>query len=147
MLQRATPGYALHWMSWREENQSVDDRWQASQRDRAVTRRPRGPRIGPLRLTPTRVTLAIALLGSVAFLLYAVTVRDASQIPLLSSGAAVLGLVFSALAVGGAISTYRSGRAGQSGRALLMALMGGLAAVIAFGCFSGAVILALVWKP
>ena len=76
----------------------TDDRMQVSPRNPDGTRRQVrvGPHIGPLRLTPTRVTLGIALFGSAAFLLYAITVRDASQIPLLSSGAAVLGMVLGA---------------------------------------------------
>lgn len=115
-----------------------------SPRNRDGTRRRVGPHLGPLRLTPTRVTLAIALVGSVGFLLYAITVRDTSQIPMLAAGAFVLGLVFAALALGGAISTYRAASWGAGGRAFAMALVGGLAAVIAFGCFSGALILAFL---
>ena len=133
-------------MSWRDRNQSVNDRWQVSPPNPDGTRRQTGPRLGRLKLTPTRVTLAVALFGSVAFLLYAITVRDASQIPLLSSGAAVLGLVFAALAVAGAISTYRASREGRGGLAFASAVLGGIAALIAFGCLSWAVILALVWK-
>lgn len=103
--------------------------------------------MGPVRLTPTRVTLAIALLGSVAFIVYAITVRDASQIPLLAAGSLVLGLVFAALAVAGLVATYRSASGGRGGSAFVDAILGGLAAVIAFGCFAVTVILALVWRP
>jgi hypothetical protein len=103
-----------------------------------------GPRIGSLRITPIRVTLAIALVGSLAYLLFAITVRDASQIPMLASGAAVLGIVFGALAVGGAVETYRAGTGPEGGRAILLALAGGLAAIISAGCFAGAIVLALV---
>ena len=123
----------------------LDDRWQVSRRNADGTR-PRPARVRRPRLTPTRVTLAIALGGSAAFLLYAITVRDASQIPMLSSGAFVLGIVFSALAVSGAVATYRSGSDGSAGRSLLYALLGGIAAIIAFACFGGAVILAMVWR-
>ena len=139
-------GYALDRMTRREQNQSVNDRWQASPRDPDDRRRQAGPRLGRLRLTPTRVTLGLALFGSTTFLLYAITVRDPSQIPLLSSGAAVLGLVFAALAVAGAIATFRAGREGRSARAFAFAILGGAAALVAFGCFTWAVILALVWK-
>lgn len=110
-------------------------------------RRRRGLHIGPLAITPTRVTLLIALIGSVSFLLYAVTVRDTSQIPLLASGSAVLGIVFAALALSGATGAVRAGREGSGGRAFAMALTGGLASVIAFGCFGAAIVLALVWRP
>ena len=111
------------------------------------TRRRRGLHLGPLAITPTRVTLLIALIGSVGFLGYAITVRDPSQIPLLASGAAVLGIVFAALALAGAIGAVRAGREGAGGRAFAMALSGGIAAVIAFGCFGAAIVLALVWRP
>jgi hypothetical protein len=134
-------------MSWREQNESVDDRWQDSPNTADRRRRNTGPRIGPFRITPTRVVLAIALVGSVAFLAYALTVRESTQIPLLASGAAVLGIVFTALAVAGLIATYRAARDGASGRAFGLAVLGGIAALIAFGCFSGAIIMALVVTP
>ena len=41
-----------------------------------------GVRVGPLAITPTGVLLLIALIGSVAYFLFALTVREASQIPL-----------------------------------------------------------------
>lgn len=108
--------------------------------------RPRGdgPRIGPIRITPTRVVLLVALVGSLAYLAFAITVRDASQIPMLSSGAAVLGIVFGALAVLGAVSTYRAGVEGRSGQAFTLAVLGGVAAMIAAACFAGAIVLGLV---
>ncbi|MBM4407118.1 MAG: hypothetical protein FJ038_00625 [Chloroflexi bacterium] len=110
------------------------------------TRRRRGLHLGPVAVTPTRVTLLIALVGSVGFLGYAITVRDPSQIPLLASGAAVLGIVFAALALAGAISAVRAGQEGAGGRSFAMALGGGVAGVIAFGCFGAAIVLALVWR-
>jgi hypothetical protein len=103
-----------------------------------------GPHIGPVRITPTRVVLFLALVGSLAYLAFAITVRDASQIPMLSSGAAVLGIVFGALAVLGALSTYRAGVDGRSGQAFALAVMGGVAAMVAAGCFAAAIVLGLV---
>src|SRR3954451_23652046 len=123
---------------------TYEDRHQATPR-RGEARR--GLHIGPLRITPTRVTVAVALVGSVAFLLYAISVHDPAQIPLLVAGSLVLGLVFAGLALAGAISTYRAARYGAGGRAFAMALLGGIASLIAFGCFAAAVILALVYKP
>ena len=134
-------------MSWREQNESVDDRWQVGPNSGDRSRRSSGPRIGPIRITPTRVVLAIALVGSVAFLAYALTVRESTQIPLLASGAAVLGIVFTALALAGLIATYRAAREGASGRAFGLAVLGGIAALIAFGCVAGAIIMALVVTP
>ncbi len=51
----------------------------------------------------------LALIGSVAFTLYAVTVRDSSQIPLLAAGAVVLGIVFAVLALFTIRATWRAG--------------------------------------
>ncbi len=124
-----------------------DERSQVSPRRPDGSRGRVGPHLGPIRLTPTRVTLGIALVGSGAFILYAITVRDASQIPLLAAGSFVLGLVFAALAVAGAVGTYRAASAGLGAMAFANALLGGLAAVIACGCVAVTVILAMVWRP
>jgi hypothetical protein len=101
-------------------------------------------RIGPIPITVTGVLIAIALVASLAYLLYAVTVRDASQIPLLASGAVVLGLVFAGIAFVGARAAWRSSVGGHDGRAFAHALVGGIAALVAAACFAGAFILALV---
>jgi len=90
------------------------------------------------------VILAIALIGSVAYVAYAITVRDSSQIPLLASGAVVLGIVFTALAAYCARATWRAGLEARNGRALLLGVMGGVAAIVAAGCFAGAAILFLL---
>jgi hypothetical protein len=55
------------------------------------------------------------VVGSVAFALYAVTVRDASQIPLLAAGAAVCGIAFIALAAYALRATWRAGVDGRTG--------------------------------
>jgi len=103
-----------------------------------------GPRIGPFRITPTGVLLVIALIGSLAYFLYALTVREATQIPLLAAGLVVLGIVFIAIAVVGLRATWRSSVEGRDGRALGHALVGGLACLAAAGCFAGAIILGMV---
>jgi hypothetical protein len=112
----------------------------------AVRRRtePDARRIGPIAITPTTVLILLALIGSIAYLLYAVTVRDASQIPLLASGAAVLGVVFVAVAVTGLIATWRSSLRGSDGRAIGHAVIGGIACLAAAGCFAVAIILGMV---
>jgi hypothetical protein len=104
-----------------------------------------GAYLGPFRITATRVILLVAAAGSIGYLAYAITVRDATQIPMLASGAAVLGLVFSALAIAGAVETVRAARADRPGRSVAAALFGGVAGVIAFGCFAAAALLALLW--
>ena len=123
------------------------DDWAEPDEQIVVRRRRRGLHIGPLDITPTRVTLFIALVGSMAFLAYAITVRALAQIPLLASGAAVLGIVFGALALSGVVGSVGAARGGAGGRAFAMALGGGIAAVIAAGCLAGALVLALVWRP
>ena len=96
----------------------------------------RGPRI-----TLGVVFLAIAVIGSIAYLAYAITVRDAAQIPLLASGAVVLGIAFGALAVYCLRAAWRAGQEGRGGRALLIGLIGGGAAMATAGCLAGALIL------
>jgi FtsH-binding integral membrane protein len=105
---------------------------------------PTGPHLGPFPITPTGVLLVIALVGSIGYVLYTITVRDTSQIPLLASGAAVLGIVFVAVAITGLLATWRSSIGGRDGRAIGHALIGGLACLAAAGCFAAAIILGMV---
>lgn len=93
------------------------------------------------RISPGVVFLAIALVGSVAYLAYIVTVRDTSQIPLLASGAVVLGISFLALALYSLQAAWRSGMEDRGRRALLLGLLGGIAAMATAGAFAGAIIL------
>jgi hypothetical protein len=95
-------------------------------------------------ISPTAVLIVIALVGSVAFLVYTFTVRDASQIPLLAAGAVVLGLVFTAIAVFGGRAIWRSSIEGRDARAFGHAIVGGFAALAAAACFAAAVILFLL---
>lgn len=101
--------------------------------------------IGPVRITATRVILLVAVVGSVAYLVYAITVRDPAQIPMLISGAAVLGITFTALAIAGAFETIRAARADRPGYSVVAAIFGGVAGLVAFACFAAAAVLALLW--
>jgi hypothetical protein len=92
-------------------------------------------------VSPGAVMLTIALGGSVAFALFTLTVREASQIPLLASGAVVLGIAFCAVAAYAARSTWHAGIDGRNQRAVVLALAGGLAAIVGAGCLAGAIIL------
>jgi hypothetical protein len=100
--------------------------------------------VGAISLNPTGVVFVFALIGSVAYLFYAFTVRDASQIPLLASGAAVLGFVFGAFSIIGLVATWRSSVHGRDGRAFGHALVGGISALVAAGCFAAAIILGIL---
>ena len=124
----------------------MDDprRMQAGRGAAATVREPEGARLGPIPITAPGVLIVIALIGSLAYVAYALTVRDASQIPLLASGAVVLGLVFGAIAVIGARATWRSSVGGRDARAFAHAIVGGLSALAAAGCFAAAVILFLL---
>ena len=110
----------------------------------AARARPQVQRVGPFPITATGVLIAIALVLSLAYVGYAITVRDPSQIPLLASGLVVLGLVFMAIAGVGGRAAWRSSVRGSDARAFGHAIVGGIAALVAAGCIAGAVILFLV---
>jgi hypothetical protein len=126
--------------------EQIDERWQVSPREADASRGRSGLYLGPVQVTPTLTVLVIAFVGSLAYIAFALTVRDASQIPMLASGAAILGIVFAALAVSGAVKTYQAGMDGRGGRAFGLAVGGGIAAVIAFLCFALAIVAALVYQ-
>jgi hypothetical protein len=102
---------------------------------------PTRARGGGRRISPGLVFLVVAIVGSIVYMGYTVTVRDTSQIPLLASGAVVLAVVFSALAAYSLRATLLAGQNGQDGRAILAALVGGGAAIAAAGFAAGAIIL------
>jgi len=119
---------------------------------RSAERRPATPRrqgtaparpraSGGRRISPGVLFLVVAIVGSIVYMAYTVTVRDTSQIPLLASGAIVLAVVFAALAAYSLRATLRAGEDGQDGRAVLVALVGGGAAMAAAGFAAGAIIL------
>jgi hypothetical protein len=108
--------------------------------------RRRGAHIGPIGLSPLRVTLLVALLGGVAFLAYSVFARDQLQVPLMASGFAVVGLVFAVMAVLSVLSVVRAGREGRDGTAVMTAVLGGLVAVASLLCLAAAVIMSLIWS-
>ena len=92
-------------------------------------------------ISPGVVFLGVALVASLAFAAYAVTVREADQIPLLAAGSVVLGLTFGALAVYCLRSIWRARHGERAGRNLLVGLVGGGAAIATAGCFAAALIL------
>ncbi len=124
----------------------IDPRWQVVPRRPDGGRGRVGPHLGPLRLTPTRVALGVALGGALALFGVALLRRDELQVPLLTTAFFVLGLVFAAIAVAGAVGTYRAAADFRSGQALVLAIVGGLFAVAACGAFAAALVLALLWR-
>jgi hypothetical protein len=94
------------------------------------------------RISPVAIFLVIAIVGSIAYMAYVVTVREATQIPLLASGAVVLAIVFGALAAFCLRTIWQAGlERGSGGRVILAALVGGGAAIAASGFAAGAIIL------
>jgi hypothetical protein len=93
-------------------------------------------------VSPGAIFLVIAIIGSIAFTAYFLTVREARQIPLLAAASIVLAIVFAALAAYCLRSVWRGGvEHVGGGRLLLIALVGGVAAMAAAGAAAGAVIL------
>ncbi len=107
---------------------------------RTDRRRPAPQRSGS-RVSPGVIFLVIAIVLSVVYAIYAVTVRDTSQIPLLASGAVVLGIAFGAFALYTLSAVWRAGVEGRGGKAILLGLVGGGAAMVSAGCFAGAIVL------
>jgi hypothetical protein len=127
----------------RRSTDTADAGWSASRR--LPPEEPSGPSIGSVRITPIRVFLLLALIGSLAYLAYAVLlVRDTSAIPMLASGAFILGIVFVVLGIAGAMGMNRAGRERRDRDALLLAIGAGIAMVIGLFCFAGGAVLALV---
>jgi len=114
----------------------------------AGTRRPTAPR----RRRPDGSTIAIltviglTMVGSAAFIVWGLVNVQDDQIPLLAYGFVVLGASFGALAVASLVAMWRAASRSRAGRALLLAIIGGLSALAAIGCFTASALLALVWN-
>ena len=110
-----------------------------------VPERRSGRYIGPLRITPAVIVVALALIGSVAFIGYVVLAIDEEQIPLLAAGFVVLGACFVAIAIGALMGMWRAASRAAGGRALVLAIVGGIAGMAALGCFAVTALSAMVW--
>ena len=97
-------------------------------------------------VTPGRAVVALALVGSLALLLYGLIRRDRAQIPILSAGLVVLGLTLLATGFWIGFGAFRSARDGHSGPALAGALWGGFCVLAGSGALSAAIVLALIWE-
>lgn len=105
----------------------------------------RGPHLGPLRITPVRFTLFLALIGGLAFLAYSVFVRDVNQVLMMALGFATCGLVLGIVALLSIGRIVSAGHEGRDGTAVVAALVGGLMAAAAMMLLAGAAILFLIW--
>jgi hypothetical protein len=97
-------------------------------------------------VTPMRVVAALAIVGSMALLLYGLVRRDRSQIPVLAAGLVILGLTLLGAGFSAALASYRDARVGRSGPAFVGALFGGLCVLAGSGALTAAVVLALIWS-
>jgi hypothetical protein len=122
------------------------DRAGAGRRDAGLPDEP-GLHLGPIPITATGILILIALVLSVGWLAFTITVRDPSQIPLLASGTVVLGIVFAAIAIVGGRATWRSSVRGRDARAFGHAILGGFAWLAAAGCFAAALMLFILKGP
>ena len=83
---------------------------------RPPRRRPSRRRPGTADAIAGLIFLAIAIVGSIVYMVFVISVRDSSQIPLMASGAVVLAIVFGGARglqpAGGLARRPRDGRAG-----------------------------------
>ena len=115
-------------------------------RNPAAEARREGLYLGPLRITPAVIVVALAFVGSLAYLGWVVLAVDEEQIPLLAAGFVVLGASFAAIAIGALLGMWRAASRAAGRRALLLAIVGGLAGMAAIGCFTVTALSALVWN-
>ncbi len=90
--------------------------------------------------------MGLALLGSAIFVGYVTVAVDDNQIPLLGAGFGVMGLSFAAIAVGALFAMWRAASHARAGRALAMAIVGGVAGLAAIGCLTFTVLGTMLWK-
>ncbi|MDP8904736.1 MAG: hypothetical protein M3N29_05385 [Chloroflexota bacterium] len=93
-------------------------------------------------VTPTRFLLALAVIGSAAASFYGLFV--ARSLPITVSSLAVLGISAALLGLAVGAASVRAGRNGQAGRAILVALIGGVLVLGAAGSLAAALVLGLL---
>jgi len=100
-----------------------------------------------LRISPLALLVSGAIVFAIFYISWAVfKVRDVAQIPMLSTGFLVLGLAFAVIAVSAALRMWRAAERARTGRAMLLAVGGGLFGLAAIGCLTVTVLFALVWR-
>lgn len=105
-----------------------------------------GRSIGPVPITAVNLLIALTFVGSIIFTLWVVAGIDDEQIPLLASGVAVLGASLGAMAISALVAMWRAASQALAGRALGLAIFGGLAGLAAIGCFTVTALALLVWQ-
>jgi hypothetical protein len=126
-----------------EADNAADDQGPFEDEEPERAERPKLPLSKRLRRTPPAlVILTIAAVGSWGFLAWQLASRTA-PISLLTASAFVTGLVYVAVMLVCTIATYRAGYEGRTGRAFLLAFIGGISAIVAALSFAGALVLFL----
>ena len=100
----------------------------------------------PMRISLPGIVIGLTMLGAIAFIIYVVLRVEDNQIPLMASGFVVLGASLAAIAVWSLVGMWRAASRARGGRALGLAIFGGLAALGAIGCLTVAALSALVWN-
>jgi hypothetical protein len=100
--------------------------------------------LGPLRVTLPLVLVLLVMVGSSAFLGWALLNPRDDQIPLMAIGFVALGASFAAIAIGSLVGMWRAASRARGGRAFALAIVGGLAGLGAIGAFTAMALLLLV---
>ncbi|HEX7492141.1 MAG TPA: hypothetical protein VF337_10615 [Candidatus Limnocylindrales bacterium] len=94
-------------------------------------------------LSPAFVILTVGSLGTLIFLIIAMTSHTTPVAVLMSAGV-VTGMIFGVDSVISAIAMWRAGKYGETLRAVALALIAGIACAISFGAFAGVLVLGLM---
>jgi hypothetical protein len=99
-----------------------------------------------MKFTVAVVLVGIALLGSLAFVVYVMLAVEDEQIPLLAAGFGVMGASFAVIAIGTLVEMWHAASRARAGRALLLAIVAGFAGLVAIGCFTFTALATMVWN-
>ena len=104
------------------------------------------PHIAQFAITPFRVVLVVASFVALAYIAWAILkVEDSAQIPMVTSGIGALGVIFAATSAGSAVRLWQCWKDGLQSQTIVWAIVGGVAGMVALGCFAGTLVLSLVW--
>jgi hypothetical protein len=95
------------------------------------------------RLRPAPVLLTLGSVGSLVFLILAVT-SHTTPVDVLMSAAVVTGLIFGVDMVVSSVACWRASQDGETRQAVLLALAGGISALVFAGASAGTLVLILV---
>ena len=98
------------------------------------------------RISIPGIVIGLAMIGSIVFIGYVVLRVEDNQIPLMAAGFVVLGASLAAIALWCVGGIWRAASSARGGRALGLAIIGGVAGMAAIGCFAIAALSTLVWN-